>query len=47
MNAGDDTEGMGAERPRKKEKRYLNYMPSKSRSRKSIWLLLVFISVQL
>ena len=40
-------EGMGAERPRKKEKRFLNCMPSKSRPRRSILLLLVFNSVQL
>ena len=39
-------EGMGAERPRKKEKRYLNYMPSKSRPHRSILLLLVFNTVQ-
>jgi len=45
--ANSADEGMGAERPRKKEKRYLNCMPSNLRPHRWILLLLVFSSVQL
>jgi len=40
-------EGMVDERPRKKEKRYLNCTLSQPRPHKPILLLLVFNSVQL
>ena len=43
----DCCEGIVAERPRKKEKRYLNCTPSKLRPHGPILLLLVFNSVQL
>jgi len=43
----DCCEGMVAERPRKRGKRYLNCTPSKLRPHRPILLLLVFNSVQL